>query len=75
MNNESYTKNTNTRPIVTKKRIGSTTYEVRSYFNPAAKESLDEKILRILKNELTSGINRGIMVMSQTVGLPERSSA
>jgi hypothetical protein len=64
-----------TRPIVTRKRIGSTTYEVNSYFNPAAKETLEQKILRILKNDLTSGLNRGIINMSQTVGLPERSSA
>jgi hypothetical protein len=62
-------------PIVTRKRIGSTTYEVRSYFNPEAEESIEEKILRILKNDLTSGKNRGIMRMSQTVRLPERSSA
>jgi hypothetical protein len=64
-----------TMPIRLNKRIGSTTYEVHSYFNPTAKETIEEKILRILKNDLTSGKNRGIMRMSQTELLPERSSA
>ena len=74
MNNESC-KNQDQRPIVTRKRIGSTTYEVRSYFNSLATETVEEKILRIIKNDLTSGKNRGIMSMSQTGLLPERSSA
>jgi hypothetical protein len=63
------------RPIVTRKRIGSTTYEVRSYFNPQAKETVEEKLLRIIKNDLTFRQNRGIIDMSQTAGLSERSSA
>jgi hypothetical protein len=74
MKNES-SNYTNQRPIVTRKRIGSTTYEVRSYFNPAAKETIEQKLLRIIKNDLTAGLERGIMRLSQTVGLPERSSA
>jgi len=65
----------NNEPITTRKRIGSTTYEVRSYFNPEAKETVEEKLLRIIKNDLTFRQNRGIIDMSQTAGLPERSSA
>jgi hypothetical protein len=62
-------------PVTMTKRIGSTVYKVNAYFNPAATETIEEKILRIIRNELTSGINRGILRMSQAVGLPERSSA
>ena len=68
-------KNENCRPIVIRKRIGSTTYEVRSYFNPAAVETVEEKLLRIIKNDLTFRQNSAIMKQSQTVLLPERSSA
>ncbi|MCL2108494.1 MAG: transposon-encoded TnpW family protein [Oscillospiraceae bacterium] len=32
------------------KKIGSTTYEVNACFNPEAKETVEKKILRILKN-------------------------
>ena len=74
MNNESC-KNQNQRPIVMRKRIGSTTYEVRSYFNSQATETVEQKLLRIIKNDLTSGKNRGIIGMSQTGLLHERSSA
>ena len=74
MNNESC-KNQEQRPIVTRKRIGSTIYEVRCYFNPEAKERLEEKILRIIKNDLTFGQNRAILNVSQTELLHERSSA
>jgi hypothetical protein len=70
-------KNTNskTEPITMKKRIGSTIYEVRSYFNPQAIETVEEKLLRIIRNDLTNGVNRAILNMSQTVLLPERGSA
>ena len=64
-----------TEPITIRKRIGSTIYEVRSYFNPAAKETVEEKLLRIIKNDLQFISNRAIMNMSQTAVLPERSSA
>ena len=71
----------NQRPIVTRKRIGSTIYEVRSYFNPQAKETVEEKLLRIIRNDLTFRQNRAIIDMSQTAGIAmpikigERSSA
>jgi len=64
-----------TEPIIIRKRIGSTTYEVNAYFNPEAKETVEKKILRILKNELTNSTKCAILNMSQTVLLPERSSA
>jgi hypothetical protein len=58
-----------------KKRIGSTVYEVRSYFNPAATETIEEKILRIIKSDLHFSSNRAIMRLSQAAGLPEGSLA
>jgi len=56
-----------TEPITIRKRIGSTIYEVNTYFNPEAKETVEEKLLRIIKNDLTNGFNRAILNMSQTV--------
>jgi hypothetical protein len=61
--------NNYSEPITIRKRVGSTTYEVNCYFNLAAKETVEEKLLRIIRNELTFGGNCGIMKTSQTVGL------
>ena len=36
------------------KRIGSTVYEVEVYFNQAAKDTMDDKILRLIRNEILS---------------------
>jgi len=66
MKDNNYSK---TEPITTRKRIGSTIYEVRSYFNPAAVETVEEKLLRIIRNDLTNGVNRAIINLSQTVGV------
>ena len=72
---------TSAEPIVMRKRIGSTVYEVNAYFNPETKERLEDKILRMLKNDLTSRQNCATMKVPQTVrvALPvktgERSSA
>ena len=42
-------------PINMRKRIGSTVYEVRVYFNQDAKETMDDKILRLIHNEALNG--------------------
>jgi hypothetical protein len=34
-----------------RKRIGYTTYEVEARFNPASRETLDDKILRLVRRE------------------------
>jgi hypothetical protein len=34
-----------------RKQISSTTYEVEVYFNPASRETLGDKILRLIRNE------------------------
>jgi|GEM_PF-1689543 len=57
------------------KRIGSTLYEVNVYFNEAAKESLEDKIFRLISNEtLKNGGKYGNVEMLQTERLPERGS-
>jgi hypothetical protein len=38
-----------------KKRIGSTTYELSIYFNPSSKETMDDKILRLIRGEAMKG--------------------
>jgi len=44
------------------RRIGSTTYKVRVAFSPDASETMEEKILRMIRNEgSTSGSECGIM--------------
>jgi hypothetical protein len=37
------------------KRIGSTNFIVRFFFNPTAKENVGDKILRLIKNEIANG--------------------
>ena len=37
------------------KRLGSTTYRVSVNFSKTSKETMDEKIIRLIKNEAVSG--------------------
>jgi len=57
-----------------RKRIGSTVYEVNVYFNREAKETMNDKILRMIKNDLNLTAQNDIIGIPQTVRLPERSS-
>jgi len=43
------------QPLNVRKRIGSTVYEVNVYFNPDAKETMNDKIMRLIRNEVQSG--------------------
>ena len=65
---------TSPEPYVLHRQIGSTTYRVRLHFNPNAKETLDEKVLRLLKNELQTAPDNAIMESLQACCLPERGS-
>ena len=56
------------------KRIGSTVYRVGVYFKPDAKETMEDKIIRLVKNEWNCSQKNGIMEVLQTERLPERSS-
>jgi hypothetical protein len=40
-----------TEPLKIRKRIGYTTYEVEARFNPASRETLDDKTLRLVRGE------------------------
>ena len=57
-----------------RKRIGSTVYEVSARFNPEAKETINDKILRLIKNDLNSTAARATIILPQTGWLPERGS-
>lgn len=61
-------------PAQLRKRIGSTVYEVRVHFNPDAKETMDDKILRLIRNDLNKPPGDAKMALPQTGRLPERSS-
>jgi len=65
---------TTPEPYVLHRRIGSTTYRVRLHFNPESRETLDDKVLRLLKNDLNLSPSHAKMDLSQTGRLPERSS-
>ena len=42
------------------KRVGSTTYRVRVYFSRTSKETISDKILRMIQNESAIGKGAGI---------------
>jgi hypothetical protein len=44
-----------TGPLVIRKRIGTTNYEVSAYFSRTSKESLEDKILRLALNDALNG--------------------
>jgi len=60
-------------------RIGSTVYDINVSFDTAKSESLEDKILRMMKcemkRELKNGANRGNVGMPQADKPPERGAA
>ena len=56
------------------KRLGSTVYEVNVYFNQDAKERMEDKILRLIRNDYDCSQKNGTMELPQMNRLPERSS-
>jgi len=62
-------------PFVLYRQIGSTAYRVKLSFSPDAKETLDEKVRRLLKNDLHSETGNATIEPLQTGWLSERSSA
>jgi hypothetical protein len=65
---------TNPEPITFTHKIGSTIYQVNVRYNNAGKESLEEKILRMLKKDLTSTGKYGKMTIPRADWLSERGS-
>ena len=55
-------------------RIGSTVYSVNVFFKEDGKETLEEKMLRMMQSDLNSGQFHGRIAMPQVDALPERSS-
>ena len=57
------------------RRIGSTTYKLKVHFSENATETMEEKILRMVKNEsLTDGEKCGIIESPQMSRQSERSA-
>jgi len=65
---------TTPEPYVLHRQIGSTTYRVRLHFNPNPRETLDEKVRRLLKNDLQSAPQNATMESLQADWLSERGS-
>ena len=58
------------------RRIGATTYKVRVVFNDTGTETMEDKILRIIRNELLEKSEKcGIMETSQMGRQSERSAS
>ena len=50
---ETHGKNAHAEPVKLRKRIGSTTYVVSVHFSKTSKETLEDKILRLIEGEVT----------------------
>jgi hypothetical protein len=61
-------------PLNAKKRISNTIYEVEIYVknHTEAAETIEDKILRLVRNDLNYPLNHVKMVAPQTSRLPER---
>ena len=55
-------------------RIGSTTYRVTLHFPEKESETLEDKILRLIKNDLNYRSENGTMGLLQTGRLPNGGS-
>ena len=57
------------------RRIGATTFKVKVVYNDTGKETMEDKILRIVRNEvLENGEKCGIMELPQMSRQSERSA-
>ena len=65
---------TTMEPFVLNRQIGSTAYSVNIFFNQNANETLNEKVLRLLKNDLQSTYENDNINSLQASWLSERSS-
>ena len=61
-------------PFVLHRRIGSTTFKVGIHFNEEARETIEDKVLRMLKNDLQCSSKCVTMKPLQAGWLPERGS-
>lgn len=63
------------KALDTQKRIGSTVYEVAVFMNQNAGQTIEEKLLRIVKNDLIPAHQTGRIKLPQTGRLLERVSS
>ena len=57
------------------RRVGSTTYKVRVHFRKVGQETMEDKIIRLIRNDaLDSKAECGIMELPQMSRQPERST-
>ena len=69
-------KNENKNFAYTTHRIGGTTYKVRVVFNESGGETMEDKILRIVRNDMvTNDGTYGIMETPQMSRQSERSAS
>jgi len=47
--------NTSQKPHQFKRRLGSTTFHVNVHFDPSAKETAEDRIVRLIQSEVTLG--------------------
>jgi hypothetical protein len=74
MNQTLTNQTSNPKPIAFSHKIGSTLYHVNVHYDKAGKESLEDKIFRMMKNDLTGGAKSGIVQEPQADWLSERGS-
>ena len=63
------------QPLNISKRIGSTVYDVEVYVKYDTGETIEQKLLRLIRNDLNLAPSRANMNMPQTGRLPERNLA
>jgi len=56
-----------------RKRIGTTVYEVAIHFDHDAKETMNEKILRLIENDLNLTVSGAMLYLPQSGKAPGRS--
>jgi hypothetical protein len=56
------------------KRIGSTTFRVSIHWGASESETLEDKIFKLIKNDLTNAASCATIMLPQTVLLPEGGS-
>jgi len=64
----------NQAKLILRKRIGSTVYVTKLYVKNDAAETMDDKILRLIRNDFNCSQKNGIIDLPQTGRLSERSS-
>lgn len=60
----------NLKENVITRRIGSTTYKLKVFFSETAKETMEDKILRMIKNEALTNSEKCGIIESPQVSRP-----